>query len=56
MKLIIDVPGMDMADLRDIRSALSGVSLMWPVVDEHGLHARSAHLASVEADTGPRTV
>jgi len=56
MKLIIDAPQMNEADLRDIQAALSVVSLVWPVVDEHGLHARSARLTSVEENTGPHAV
>jgi hypothetical protein len=56
MKLIIDVPQMDRTDLKNIQAALSVVSLVWLVVDEHGLHAYSAHLTSVEEDTEPRTV
>ena len=56
MKLIIDVPQMDRTDLKNIQAALSVVSLVWPVVDEHGLHAHSAHLTSVEQDTEPHTV
>jgi len=56
MKLIIDAPQMDETDLKDIQAALSAVSLVWPVVDEHGIHARSARLASVEENTGPHAV
>ena len=56
MKLIIDVPQMDRTDLKNIQAALSGVSLVWLVVDEHGLHAHSAHLTSVEEDTEPYLV
>jgi hypothetical protein len=56
MKLIIDAPQMDRTDLKNIQAALSVVSLVWPVADEHGLHAHSVHLTSVEEDTEPRTV
>jgi hypothetical protein len=51
MKLIIDVPEIKRTDLKDIQAAPSGVGLVWPVVDEHGLHARSAYLVSVQEDT-----
>ncbi len=56
MKLIIDIPQMDRTDLKDIQAALSAVSLIWPVVDGHGLHVRSAHLTGVKEDTEPHTV
>jgi hypothetical protein len=56
MKLIIDAPQMNETDLKDIQVALSAVSLVWPVVDEHGVHARSAHLTSVEENTEPHAV
>ena len=56
MKLIIDVPQMDRTDLKNIQAALSVASLVWPVVDEHGLHAHSAHLTGVEEDTEPHTM
>ena len=53
MKLIIDAPQMNGTDLKDIQAALSVASLVWPVVDEHGPHPRSARLTSVEENTGP---
>ena len=56
MKLIIDVPEINGTDLKDMQVAPSGVNLVWPVVDEHGLHARSAHLSSVKEDTESHTV
>jgi len=56
MKLIIDAPQMNETDLKDIQAALSAVSLVWPVLDEHGLHARSARLTSVEEDTEPHAM
>jgi hypothetical protein len=56
MKLIIEVPEMNRTDLKDIQAAPSVVSLVWPALDEHGLHARSARLTSVKENMEPHTV